>query len=210
MNRIEFMNRLEQLLWSLPPDERADALKYYNDYFDDAGSQREQEVIRELISPEHVAKTILGDMYQDTQSGWKQNSSHTDYQNGWNVQPMQQPLGKKIPTWAWVLLIVTLPITIPIGISAISVLISIFAGISALFLGFLVGGIALFVAAILLFVAGFGGFGCLCLGIGSLMECIAFLMIPLIIWFFRTAIPQLYRFVKKQIKKINGRGGTLA
>ena len=48
MNRIEFMTELAALLQNLPEEERNDAMQYYNNYFDDAGEDKEQEVIAEL------------------------------------------------------------------------------------------------------------------------------------------------------------------
>ena len=42
MNRVEFMETLSRLLQDIPEEDRIDALKYYNDYFDDAGSENEQ------------------------------------------------------------------------------------------------------------------------------------------------------------------------
>lgn len=58
MNRREFMDRLEALLQSISPEERNEAMQYYNDYFDDAGPENEGRVIRELESPEKVAAII--------------------------------------------------------------------------------------------------------------------------------------------------------
>lgn len=58
MNRIEFMDRLSELLSDVNEAEREEALKYYRDYFEDAGSWNEQSVISELVSPEKVAETI--------------------------------------------------------------------------------------------------------------------------------------------------------
>ncbi len=58
MNRVEFMRQLEALLWDISSMERREAVQYYNDYFDDAGSENEQEVIRALGSPERVAENI--------------------------------------------------------------------------------------------------------------------------------------------------------
>ena len=61
MNRVEFMETLSRLLQDIPEEDRIDALKYYNDYFDDAGSENEQNVIEELESPEKVAMKIKAD-----------------------------------------------------------------------------------------------------------------------------------------------------
>ena len=62
MNRIEFMTELASLLQDIPVEERKDAMQYYNDYFDDAGEEQEQQVIEELESPAKVAEKIKADM----------------------------------------------------------------------------------------------------------------------------------------------------
>ena len=38
MNRTEFLEQLERLLWDIPESERKEALEYYQDYFEDAGA----------------------------------------------------------------------------------------------------------------------------------------------------------------------------
>lgn len=58
MNRTEFMRQLESLLGTIPEQERSEALQYYNDYFDDAGSENEQSVITALGNPARVAENI--------------------------------------------------------------------------------------------------------------------------------------------------------
>lgn len=58
MNRIQFMAALEALLQDVPEEERREALQYYNDYFDEAGPAREEEIIRELGTPQRVAAEI--------------------------------------------------------------------------------------------------------------------------------------------------------
>lgn len=58
MTKQEFLQRLEQLLWDLPEEERLDAVWYYEDYFADAGPENENRVLRELKNPETVADNI--------------------------------------------------------------------------------------------------------------------------------------------------------
>lgn len=58
MSRWEFMRQLEELLLDISPSEREEALQYYNDYFNDAGKENEQEVIKALGSPWQVAKIV--------------------------------------------------------------------------------------------------------------------------------------------------------
>ena len=62
MNRIEFMTELAALLQDVPEEERRDAMQFYNDYFDDAGEDKESEVISELESPKKVAEKIKADL----------------------------------------------------------------------------------------------------------------------------------------------------
>lgn len=62
MDRARFMERLEQLLSDVPEAERMEALDYYEGYFDDAGPEREADVIKELGSPEIVAAGIRAGM----------------------------------------------------------------------------------------------------------------------------------------------------
>ena len=52
MNRQEFLEKLRLLLGDLSEEEREEAIQYYEDYFADAGPEMEEQVIRELGSPE--------------------------------------------------------------------------------------------------------------------------------------------------------------
>lgn len=42
MNRVEYMTRLAAMLQDIPVEERQEAMKYYNDYFDEAGEENEE------------------------------------------------------------------------------------------------------------------------------------------------------------------------
>ena len=80
MNRIEFMTELAALLQDVPEEERRDAMQFYNDYFDDAGEDKEGEVISELESPRKVAEKIKADILgqqpekEYTEAGCQENS----------------------------------------------------------------------------------------------------------------------------------------
>lgn len=65
MNRTEFLEQLERLLWDIPKSERMSALEYYQDYFEDAGEENEGKVIQELGSPGKVAAIIRADLEND-------------------------------------------------------------------------------------------------------------------------------------------------
>ena len=59
MNRNEYMKELEQALKRLPKAEREEALSYYNEYFDDAGPEREAGVMEELGDAKGIAAQIV-------------------------------------------------------------------------------------------------------------------------------------------------------
>lgn len=69
MSRWEFMRQLEELLFDISPNEREEALQYYNDYFNDAGRENEKEVIEALGSPEQVAKIVKDGLSENACQG---------------------------------------------------------------------------------------------------------------------------------------------
>jgi uncharacterized membrane protein len=86
MTKQEFMYRLAQQLISLPPEERVCALTFYDEYFADAGEENVEQVIRELGSPEEVARTIKEDFAQRN-PGYDPNSPQQPYRPGPQYQP---------------------------------------------------------------------------------------------------------------------------
>lgn len=58
MTREEFLRRLAELLRDVTDEERAEAIRFYEEYLDDAGPQQEAQVLAELGSPEKVAAII--------------------------------------------------------------------------------------------------------------------------------------------------------
>lgn len=69
MSRDEFMRELEYLLADIPDEEKADAIDYYRDYLEEAGPEKEEEVIRDFGSPERIAAIIRSDLAGGMESG---------------------------------------------------------------------------------------------------------------------------------------------
>lgn len=69
MKAAEFLKELEYLLQDLPEEEKRDAIDYYRDYFQEAGGEHEQDVIRELGSPERVAAMIRAELGGNLEEG---------------------------------------------------------------------------------------------------------------------------------------------
>ena len=92
MKKQEFLDRLEQLLSDMPEAEREEAMMYYNDYIEDAGPEKEDEVIAAFGSPEEVAESIRNESregefteqgYQDKKADqFKENTNIATVESG--------------------------------------------------------------------------------------------------------------------------------
>lgn len=167
MNRTEFMTRLAALLQDVPVEERRDAMQYYNDYFDDAGVENEQQVIKELESPEKVAEKIKADFVssgqnsgQFTESGYRDTRfDHTSVpvQGGYG-SPEAAPKKNGDRTVKIVLIIliilVGLPVVLPVALGIAGAAIGVIAAIFGVFLALVIFAFAVAVAGISLVVAG--------------------------------------------------------
>lgn len=58
MTKFEFLGNLSRLIEDLPKEDREQAMEYYEDYFADAGPEREQDVIKEFVSPAFLAEQL--------------------------------------------------------------------------------------------------------------------------------------------------------
>lgn len=117
MNRQEFMRRLEQLLEGIPEEEKREAIAYYTSYFEDAGEENEEKIIRELESPEKVAATIWADFPGCNNSETASSGNQQNY-NGASQNMGQQNYNGTIQrednTTRNILLIILLVLTSPI------------------------------------------------------------------------------------------------
>lgn len=106
MNREQFIAQLARLLQDLPPAERQEAIRYYQEYFDDAGEENEDAVIQELGSPGKVAASIKANLQyggstfgaNDTDMENTGTESHTKDADGWQNADTQGQSGQQ-QTW---------------------------------------------------------------------------------------------------------------
>ena len=122
MNRNKYMAALRRALSALPEEERASALRYYEEYFDDAGPENEQKVISDLGAPEKVAEQILADYRELTAV------PHPDA-GGASGKPKRRWRG--VPPW---LLIVLVLLAIPVGLPLLGVLIGVIGAVAGILL----------------------------------------------------------------------------
>jgi uncharacterized membrane protein len=88
MSRLEFIKELERLLAEIAEEERAEALFYYENYFEDAGPEREQEILEQLGSPEKIAANIKAELGNSSN-----NERSTGYftERGYEDDSMKDP-----------------------------------------------------------------------------------------------------------------------
>lgn len=219
MNRKEFMEGLKELLRDLPSGERDEAIQYYNDYFDDAGTENEARVIEELGSPEQVARIIREGMSegnaQYTEHGYE-DTRFSDYQGMSTRRQTKEGSGstqtRNQNTNFWKILciillcILLLPIMIPLGLAALAAVAGVIIAVIGVALGAAVVCIALLIAGIaviaygigkLFFVpsagAALGGIGCLLLASGILSSL-------LFVWIAVKLLPPLIRGIVSLIR----------
>lgn len=137
VNKTEFMKELEAHLSKTDARERAEALAFYNEYFDEAGIEKEQTVIQELGSPAQVAAQIKADAaVRDIQS--------------------EAPVRKGISAvWIVILGILALPVALPL--TALLALIA--------FIFLIVAGALLFAAAVIVAAVLFSGVVVIAVGV---------------------------------------------
>lgn len=145
MNRHEYMEALRRALSVLPDEERSIALRYYEEYFDDAGPEREQEAIKELGDPAQVATQILAD--------YRELVSASPAGSGGYTPPEQPPKTRQgVKPWLLVLLVLlAIPVGIPLASLLFAAVIGILAAGFAIPLALIVSG---FAAPLSIFIAG--------------------------------------------------------
>lgn len=223
MKKEEFLRRLEELLMNVSESDRLDAIAYYSDYFDEAGEENEQIVIRELGSPEKVADTIrenLGATGYNTSRDYDAPRDYEDpraektdryesageHQSSGNYTAHTAPKQEK--PWFWILLVVILTFPFWIGIVAglfgclvglLGCLLGITVALMASGIGIGTGGVVCFVVGIFR-VAATPAEGIITIGVGALMIAVALLLLLLFAWLAFKWIPEGVKAIVKWVK----------
>lgn len=232
MNRVEFMQQLERLLMDIPESDRLDAIAYYNDYFDEAGTENEAQVIRELGSPEKVATTIKKDLnslgkteaeytehgYEDGRDGVNTNTPATQ------EAPSQERKKKRdFPlTLIIILVIFASPFLVGVGGGALGIILGVLGAVFgiivaaivtvlAVAIAMLACGIACVVAGAACIVVGLmravisGVEGLVLIGVGGIVFALGILFTILFVWCAFKWLPALFRWTIDLIQRLFSR-----
>ena len=192
MDKLEYLVKLIHSLSKMPNDERDNVVRYYEEYFAEAGPEHEQAIIEELGPPKKLAAKIMADFAI-------KNYDSSDISNK----------AKKGVSTIWMIIaaIFASPIALPIAIAVAEVVIVLIITVFVIFLTFFLTSICITLGAIVFLVLSiwslfqsiptsvfFFGIALAAVGIGILLGVFS-------IWITRLSINLLVKFVRKVLLK---------
>lgn len=191
MSRDKFLTELQAKLKKLPQDEIEAALDYYREYFDEAGEENVDQVIKKLGSPSKVASHILAEY------ATKELAEHPES-------------AKKSISAIWFILLAILasPIALPIIIFVISMVFTIVVLCGAFLFTFFTLIISLAFAGIVSVIAGFSVIAqhwqtsLFFIGAGLAATGIGILLFPPFVFVVKSSSSALAKWMKKTFDKM--------
>lgn len=190
MNKRDFITSLISELKNIEPSELQDIIQYYNEYFDEAGEENEEQVIKELGSP----KTLANQIKTDSAIKYLQKSNLS---------------AKKSFKSVWVIIgaIFAAPVALPIGIALAAVAIALAITFACLILTFFllsaslaVLGVFIAVTSFFIIPTNFGSF-LLMFGLGLIMAGLSILVFIPTLMLARVSFKWLGMFINRNILK---------
>ncbi len=175
MSKKEFMEELQVLLGELPAEEREEAVRYYESYFEEAGTDQEQIVLEELGSAERIASQILRDYRAEknagmyTEQGYREQGTEKQTPVRYSVEEAKGEQSASEDSGIYVtnkglsggslvvailIAIITFPIWISILATAFGLLMGLFGASIGIVVGFGAGGVGCMIGGVAAFAVG--------------------------------------------------------
>lgn len=216
MSREEYFMCLEGYLRKLSDEEREEAIQYYRDYFDEAGPEKEEEIISKLGSPKDLAESIMQSErnVEFTESGLndseKKEYSPVSYDAGKansnsSTNSSNTETTKKNDNTALMVVLIILCIVFSPAI------LSLLGGLCGIAISLICAGPALLIAAVSVLIVGFVSIfshfalGILLIGVGLLLAGLGMLCLSGVIAICKYVIPMLWNGLKKLWTSITGK-----
>lgn len=210
MTRKEYMEQLRKYLKRLPKEDYENAIEYFSEYFDEAGLQKEQQVMKELGEPKEAARELLLNLLQES----VENDQDIVEEKA-AVQPEAASGGKKRSPGKIILLAILVlcasPVSLALLVGVLAVLLAVVITATAVIFSLGITSIAATAGGIV--TVGFGATlvlksaaaACMMIGGGFLMAGIGILAGVLTIYICKwcaNGIGRLVnRFVRKKVRK---------
>lgn len=210
MTRQEYMEQLKKYLKRLPKEDYENAIEYFSEYFDEAGPQKEQQVMKELGEPKEAARELLLNLLQES----VENDQDIVEEKA-AVQPEAASGGKKRSPGKIILLAILVlcasPVSLALLVGVLAVLLAVVITATAVIFSLGITSIAATAGGIV--TVGFGATlvlksaaaACMMIGGGFLMAGIGILAGVLTIYICKwcaNGIGRLVnRFVRKKVRK---------
>ncbi len=217
MNRVDFMEQLESLLQNISPAEREEALQYYNEYFNDAGKENEQDVIEALGNPAKVAENIKRDLFGSGygDNGYQEASVNdkamVEYTKVVAIEPQKE---NQLSIGIIVLIVVLCIFASPFLAGVLGMLAGLLASWFALILGFGLTAAILLIMMLVLIVVSIMCFfhtplvGIVVLGSGLICGGMGILFLMLTVAMAGIATPAIFRGIANLCGRIFGKKET--
>lgn len=196
MDKKQYLYELAKQLKDMDQEEFDDALRYLEEYFEEAGPENEQKVIQELGTPSKYAAQI---------------KAEATIKSTYLYDTQNPPKSSVKKMWLIVLGICALPIAGPLALAGVALIFALFMLVFA----FAVAGAAFILAGIILFIplltSSFGLFsvnfysGLVALGSSLLLLGIILLLISLYYSICRKAFPACVRFSANMFHKLKNK-----
>ncbi|MFJ7887645.1 DUF1700 domain-containing protein [Lysinibacillus xylanilyticus] len=193
MNRASFLKKLRGKLQRLPAHEIDAALAYYEEYFDEAGEENEQQVIQQLGSPSHVASQIMADYaLKDLEA----TSTSTSTKKNMSA------------IWLIILAIISAPLSLPLLVVAIALIFSFGAVIFSVIIAIIATVLSIFFGGIVALISGFfiltqdWATAVLFMGVGFIVTGLGILLFPIVARLIKTIVVVCVEALGKLFHKI--------
>lgn len=117
-DKTEYLQQLQKYLKKLPASDYEDAMEYFTEYFEDADDEGTATLIRELGTPKEAARDLMANLLDKKLTEKDSISSDAN-------TPLSGKHSWKSILWISFLLLCTVPIGVPLLISAVIILLCI-------------------------------------------------------------------------------------
>lgn len=210
MTRNEYMEQLKRYLRRLPKEDYENAVEYFSEYFDEAGPDNEQQMMKDLGDPKEAAREVLLNLLEESvENGSAEEASSTETVKTFSEKALPEKKKRspgKIILLAF-LVICASPVSIALLIAGLAVLAAVVLVIAAVIFSLAVTSIATIAGGIM--VVGFGATlvmrslaaACMMVGGGFLLAGAGILFGVLTVYICKWCATGIGRLVNRLVRK---------